>query len=71
MSQAADKPPAWVRDAAREAAKILYREMERIDGEEMNDSQVAQDGEEGRYTWLWEVASIIEEVFHESIKRSK
>jgi hypothetical protein len=71
VSRAVDKPPVWVRNAARKAAKILYREMERIDGEEMNDSQVAQDGEVGRETWLREVAAIIEEAFHESIKRTQ
>jgi hypothetical protein len=51
--------PGWVKVVSAQAAEALYREMERIDGEAMNDAQVEQDAEAGRFTWTWEVARII------------
>jgi hypothetical protein len=71
MNRAGNKPPVWVRYAARRSAGILYRELERIDGEEMNDSQLVQDANVGRDTWMRQVTAIIERVFHESMERRK
>jgi hypothetical protein len=51
--------PHWVEAASAQAAETLYREMERIDDLAMNDAQVEQDSEAGRFTWTREVARII------------
>jgi hypothetical protein len=47
--------PEWVYDAAKE----LYSEMHRIDGEAMDAAQRAQDSEAGEYEWNYEVAKVI------------
>lgn len=49
----------WVPIVSAQVAEVLYREMERIDDLAMNDEQVEQDPEAGRFTWTREVARII------------
>lgn len=46
----------WLWDAVLD----LRAEMGRIDGEAMNDAQVAQDTEAGEYTWAVETARVIQ-----------
>lgn len=47
--------PAWIEAAAAD----LYDRIEQIDGEAMNDAQVAQDERAGRATWIHSVGRII------------
>lgn len=51
--------PGWVKVVSIHVAEVLYREVERIDGLAMNDAQVEQDEEAGRFTWKREVAKIV------------
>lgn len=47
--------PLWLWYAVHD----LYDDRERIDGEAMNDAQIAHDPEAGRYTWCRMVARLI------------
>jgi hypothetical protein len=51
--------PGWVKVVSAQAAEVLYREIERIDGEAMNDALVEQDPEAERFTWTREVSRIV------------
>jgi hypothetical protein len=71
MSYPTEGLPPWMRDAALHAAVTLHRELERINGLEMNDSQVAQDPDAGYFTWVREVSTIIEDAFRKAIEGRK
>lgn len=45
------------------AAQALYHQMDRIDMEALQAGQIAQDPEEDRFTWVMEVAKVIEAAF--------
>lgn len=53
--------PEGVQGRLWQAVRALHREIERIDGEAMNAAQVAQDSEEGEFTWCVEVSRFLSE----------
>ncbi len=57
--------PNW----AQRAAERLYADMERIDGEAMNDGQVDQNTKSERFTWMRLVAEIIAEEYRKGEAR--
>jgi predicted nucleic acid-binding protein len=61
--------PRWVPIVSARVAEELCREMERIDGLAMNDAQVEQDPEAGRFTWTSEVARIIADGIQAHLRR--
>lgn len=51
------------------AAAALYTVMESIDGDAMNDAQVAQDPDKGEFTWTRLVSEVIAKEFHKHLDK--